>query len=115
MNPQKVSALANYANAVNECGRRLAFGLSIWLYAMGLCHLANENATATATGSLQMRRRSCLEKVVFAQFANDVFLSTSNGERAKTNGNKRQRLPARYYFCQPGVDLAKTMKIPQAR
>jgi len=25
-----------------------------------------------------------------------------------------QRLPARYYFCQPGVDLAKPKKIPQA-
>jgi len=36
MNPRKVSALANYANAVNECGRRLALGLSIWLYAMAL-------------------------------------------------------------------------------
>lgn len=78
---------------------------------MALC---NGSVTWRMRMRLQMRRRSCLEKVVFAQFANDVFLSTSNGERAKTNGNKRQRLPARYYFCQPGVDLAKPKKIPQA-
>lgn len=82
---------ANYANAVNECGRGLPLTyLSVYnfmqrtqLQALRHCGAAGLRGCG---GSCQAgvicacAARSCLEKVVFAQFANDVFLSTSTAD-----------------------------------
>lgn len=92
---------ANYANAVNECGRGLPLTyLSVYnfmqrtqLQALRHCGAAGLRGCG---GSCQAgvicacAARSCLEKVVFAQFANDVFLSTSTADDGDGDGGSER-------------------------